>query len=595
MKKAIIYSLSVFLVAAILSGCANLKKMVDNVKKVEYKSTPNPLEMHAGKVPIDVSITFPPKYFAKNVKLVITPKLKSVDGTQEYSFPTQTVVGEKFMDNYQRISYKSGGTFRFQDTIDYKDIYRMSELELKLMGSTNKAKDGVPLIDLKIADGIKTTPELVTPGMVMDGGLKPGGFIVGKTSDVKNTKPAITSDSKEAKMFFDMQKSDVKANELKTEEMKALIAFITDAAKNPEKELKGVKIASYASPDGPEDMNQGLVTGRGKSTQTAFVNTLKKEKVTQVDNAQFIATETTQSEDWDGFKQLVSASNLQDKDVIVKVLSMYNDPNVREAEIKKLASVYTELKTQILPKLRRSVIKFSYESKAKTDAELLKLAQTTPEKLGQEEFLFTANGVKDLVQKEELYKKYTAAYPKDWRGWNNLAVCQTMQNKLSDAKANFQKADAAKSGSAEVLNNLGVIAMAEGDDEAALEYFQKSIDAGESTGSPAYNMGTIYIKKAKYADAVKLFTENSFNKALAQTLAGDNSSAETTLKNIGSSEYAVFYYLKAIVAAKGNKDAEVFENLKMAVAKDAKLKDYAKKDAEFLKYFENADFKSIVQ
>lgn len=594
MKKTIIYSLSIVLIASMITGCGGLKKMVDNAKDVTYGTNPSPLEMHAGKVPVDVTIKFPPKYFAKNVRLVITPTLKADDGSQEHAFPSQTVIGEKFKDNYPRISYKNGGTFNFKDTIDYIDAFRMSDMELKLIASTNKDQ-GVPVISIKIADGIKTTPLLVTPGMVVDGGLKPGGFIIGKTVDVKTTKPTVTYDSKEAKLFFDMQKSNVKANELKSTDITDLVNFIKTAASNPEKELKGVKIASYASPDGPEELNQGLVKERGKNTEDAFKNALKKESVTQVDKAEFISTETTQSEDWDGFKTLVSASNVEDKELIIKVLSMYSDGDTREKEIKNLSAVYNDLRTKILPQLRRSVIKFSFQSKAKTDDELVKLASTTPEKLQQEEFLFAATTIKDLAQQETVYKNYTTKFPNDWRGWNNLAVAQTKQNKLADAKANFQKAESVKSGNAAVLNNLGVIAMAEGDDNAAFDYFQKAIDAGESSDSPAYNMGVIQIRRGKYADALANFRADSFNKALAATLTGDNGTATTTLTNLGSSEYAIVYYLKAIVGAKSGKDGDVIENLKIAVAKDSKLKEYAKNDVEFLKYFENSDFKSIVQ
>ncbi len=614
MKKTIIYSLSVILIAGMITGCGGLQKMVDNAKDVKYGTTPSPLEMHAGKVPVSVTVTFPPKYFAKNVKLVITPTLKSDDGSEEHSFPPQTIIGEKFKDNYPRISYKNGGSFSFKDTIDYKDAFRMSDMELKLMASTNKDQ-GVPVIALKIADGVKTTPELVMQGMAIDGGLKIVGSviddkgnlkkgdgvgqgssaIVGKTVRVTTTKPTITYDSKEAKLFFDLQKSNVKNAELKSEDIKELVTFIKDAAGNAEKELKGVKIASYASPDGPEELNQGLVEKRGQSSGSAFKKALKKEGVSQVEEAEFISTETTQSEDWEGFKKEVAASDIEDKDLIIKVLSMYSDGDTREKEIKNLSAVYNSLRNKVLPKLRRSVIKFSYQSKAKTDEELSKIAVSNPEKLQQEELLYSANITDDLASKEKIYLSYTKSYPDDWRGWNNLAVAQTKQNKLSEAKVNFQKAEEAKSGNPQVLNNLGVIAMAEGDDDAAFDYFQKAIDAGESSGAPGYNMGVILIKRGQYAEALTNMGDATFNKALAQTLSGDNASAEATMVNLGSNDYAIFYYFKAVVAAKAGNEGDLMENLKIAVAKDDKLKGYAKKDVEFLKYFDNSDFKSIVQ
>lgn len=589
MKKTFIYLASAILMTGILSSCNPLKKMVDNAGTVTYKSNPNPLEMHAGKVPINVTVTFPPKYFGKKVMLVITPALKAVDGSDEVIFKTQTVIGESYKDNYTRISNKEGGSFSFKDTIAYKNSLRRSDLELRFQVSSQKGEKA-SILTVKVADGIITTPELVQGGMLIDCGSN-----AGQTISMPVTKPEIATDKKEAKIFYDLQKADVKAKELKKADIDTLVSFIKRASADPNKQLKGVRIASYASPDGPEKLNADLVVNRGKNSQKAFMDILKKDKITKADAKDFYTTETTPAEDWDGFKAEVTASTIKDKELILRVLSMYQDPEVREKEIKKMAAAYNELRKDILPMLRRSHISFEYQSQAKTDADFVQIAMTTPEKLQQQELLYAGFITKDLNQKEQIYKSYVKAYPTDWTGYQNLGVCQVNQAKYSDAKANFQKVISLQATNADALNNLGVISAAQGNDKEAFDYFSKAIAAGCKSPAVGYNMGVILIKRAQYKDAVAKFTQNSFNKALAETLSGDNTSATSTLNAMGNSDKALFYYLKAVVAAKSTKDGDVIENLKIAVAKDNNLKDYAKKDLEFRKYFDKPEFKSVVE
>lgn len=593
MKKTIIILSALFLAAGIFSGCNPLKKMVNNADQVTYKTTPNPLEMHAGKVAIDVNISFPEKYFGKKVKLVITPALKADNGSDEIIFKTQTIIGEKFEDNYDVISYSEGGSFSFKDTIDYKSSLRMSDLELRFQMSTQKGQSA-NLTTIKLADGIITTPELVMAGMSVDGGLEPGNTLA-QTIAMPVSKPQAHVETESAKLFFDLQQDKVKLSELKKEEIDSLKAFIKRAAVDPDMVLKNIKIASYASPDGPQNLNEGLVQGRGKNSKSAFEKELSKEKIDEVNSAEFFFNETTPIEDWEGFRELVAASSLEDKELILRVLSTYSDPETREREIKNMSAAYNELRKDILPKLRRSIIKLEYQGREKTNDEILQLATSTPEKLHQDELLYSATLTEDLNKKESILLKYTEKYPEDFNGWNNLAVVQAKLGKTNDAKANFEKALNIKSNNPAALNNLGVIAMAEGNDDEAWDYFEKAEAAGCQSPALGYNMGVILIKRGKYSEAVSRFNEDSFNKALAQTLAKDNDSAINTLNSLGSSEYGVFYYLKAITAAKADNQGDVLENLRIAVSKDQKLKEYAKNDLEFRKYFDNADFKTIVE
>lgn len=594
MKKSIIILSSLFIAAVIFSGCNPLTKMVKKAGEVEYKTTPNPLEMHANKVPIDVKVTFPPKYFGKNVKLVITPALVSdYSSSDEILFKTQTIIGEKFEDNYEQISYKEGGSFSFQDTIVYDSKFRASDLNLKFQISTQKGKSA-DITEIKLADGIITTPELVDGGMTIDGGLK-RGTVLCKMVSVPVTKPEVRIETESAKLMFDLQKSNIKRSEIKKEAIVNLGNSIKAASEDPDKELKNIKIASYASPDGPQDLNEKLVQERGKNSKKAFDKILSKENIEQIKNADFVITETTPAEDWDGFKKLVKASNMEDKALVLRVLSMYSDPDTREVEIKKLAAVYDNLRKDILPMLRRSEIKFDYQGRAKTDAELKTLASSDPSSLHQEELLYAATIAGQCTDKEAVYKTYTSQYPDDWKGWNNLACVQAKQGKLSEAKANFEKIISQKSDNPAALNNLGVISLAEGDIDAAWNYFERAENAGCKSPNLHYNKGVILIKRAQYSSAVTEFGSDSFNKSLAQTLAGSNDDAIATLNNLGNSEYGLFYYLKAVTAARANKVDDVIENLKIAITKESSLKDYAKKDVEFLKFIDNSAFRGVIE
>jgi len=593
MKKSIIILSSLFIAAAIFTGCNPLTKMVKKAGEVDYKTTPNPLEMHAGKVPIDVKVTFPAKYFGKTVKLVITPSLVADNNTTNVvNFTTQTIIGEKFEDNYTQISYKEGGTFSFQDTIAYDSKFRASDLKLSFQISTQKGKSA-NVTEVKLCDGIITTPELVDGGMTIDGGLK-RGTVLGQTVEVPVSKPEVRLETEVAKLFFDLQKSNVKRNEIKKEEISNLKTSIKNASTDPDKELKSIKIASYASPDGPQDLNEKLVSERGKSSKNAFNKELSKEEIEEIENAEFVMTETTPIEDWDGFKKAVEASDMEDKDLVLRVLSMYSDPDTREGEIKKLAAVYDNLRKDILPMLRRSEIKFEYQGRAKSDSELKTMISSNASGLHQEEMLYAAS-ISDDANKEEAYKTYTTNFPDDWKGWNNLACVQAKQGKLSDAKTNFEKVLSKKGDNPAALNNLGVLALAEGDLDAAWDYFERAENAGCKSPNLKYNKGVILIKRAKYSEAVTNFASDSFNKALAETLAGENETAISTLENLGSSEYGLFYYLKAVTAAKANKVDDVIENLRIAISKESSLKEYAKDDVEFRNFIDNSAFRGVIE
>ncbi len=591
MRKTIILLSALVIAAAMFSSCNELKKMVKNADQVDYKVNPNPLEMHAGKVPVNVTVNFPAKYFGKKVKLVISPVLKADDGSKEIKFDEQTVQGEKFQDNNPSISYADGGSFSFSDTVDYEDALRMSDLELRFQIS-NMSEHSANLVSVKIADGVITTPLLVDKGMTVDN----DGATVGKMVTKTIPKPKTSPRDSVVEIFFGLQNATVKSSELNKKEMDSLFAFIAKTATDPSKEIKGLSISSYASPDGPLDLNENLVGKRGKNTQSAFEKALKRKKIEALAGKEVATMGTSTAEDWDGFKKLVEASDMEDKALILRVLSMYSDPVKREAEIKKLAAVYNDLRKDILPLLRRSRIKVSFQDKDRSESELISLGASNPTVLNQDELFFAATKESDDAKQVTLYKNYTNSYPNDWKGWNNMGAAQVKAGNMSDAKTSFEKVLSINSSNAAALNNLGVIALAEGDTDKAWEYFEKAEENGCQDPALGYNMGVILIKQGKYNEALTKFgTTATFNRALAETLAGDNETAVSTLNSMSSSDEAVFYYLKAVVAAKAGNEEDVFENLKVATSKDNSLKEYAANDLEFRKYFDKSDFKDIVE
>ncbi len=611
MKKVIFISTLLFFTAVIFNSCI-LKKMVKNASKVEFKTSPDRLEMHAGMVEINGSFTFPPKYFGKRARLTMTPSLKSDDGSDEIVFPIKTVIGEKFMDNYPIVIFKTGkiqenpmkeeytDSYEFKDVIPYKKSMRMSDLNLRFQIATDKGKTS-QVVSIKIADGVITTPELVGDGLIVDLGSQIGElmldtFVIKESEVTKTTitETKIENDANSVEIYFELQKSDVKSGEIRKGKVKDLITSIVNAAKDPEKRIKSITIKSYASPDGPSDLNANLVKRRGASSQKALENALKKAKIEGKIN--FISTKTTNAEDWEGFERFIKKTSKIEKnkkDMILRVLRDKKDPEAREQEIKNITEVYEELKTEVLPYLRRSIIKFEYQTITGGDTTSSDIKTADPMDIQKGDFL-KASSVIDISERETAYKVYTNKHPNDRRGWNNLAVTQAEQGKFDDAKINFEKVLDLVDDNPIAYNNLGAISMAEGDDNTAWDYFIKSEEAGCNSPALGYNMGVILIKRAKYKEAVKKMSGNSFNKALAQTLSGNNNAAIKTLNSMNN-DNAIFYYLKAVTAAKAKNEKDVYENLKIAVSKDENLKSYAQNDLEFEKYFNKKGFKYIIK
>ena len=566
------------------SGCTGLGKWVKNADKITYKVTPDPLQMHGDSVGFSISGNYPAKIFPKKATVTVTPYIKWAGG--EKALKPCVLVGEKSEAKGQKISNSTGGSFNYtSDKVAYAPEMKVATLELRCNGAVKSKTKDLPA--KKVADGTIITPLLVQsdekPIMAKD--------------NFQKTIPRSISGS----IYFVINQAQVRATELKSDEMKAFKDFITlGVAKKYA--FHPINISAYASPDGELALNSHLAEDRAKETVKSLMdwsddkmNTKdKKDKsvnFTEGSVKEFYQTVTT-AEDWDGFKKAMEASSLKDKDLILRVLTMYPDGPSRQKEIKNLAKTWVEVADKILPRLRRSVITLNADENSRTDAQITTALTASPDSLSIEEFLYGATLTNDMNTKITIYKKAEAKYPQDWRCANNVAYILLTQNKLADAEAELKKADGLSANNPIVKNNLGICARWKGDRKAAMDLYKSATAAGTE---PTYNMGIIEIQNGNYGAAVADFgSENSFNMALATLLNGNNEGSMAIIDKSKTKEDAISFYLKAVASARQGKADGVNNNLRSALQKDASLKAMAKDDAEFNKFRDNADFKGMI-
>lgn len=551
--------------------------MIKKQKTITYDVKPNPLEMHGDSVVFTVSGKYPAKVFAKKATVTVTPVVKYSGG--EKAMKPVVLVGEKATGSGQKISYSTGGTFSYTtEKFAYEPGMKVAKVELRAQGAVKKkTKDFTPV---EIADGTIVTPLLVR---------NDEKGITAKDAFVKTT-PA----NQTANIYYLINKSDVRASELKSDEMKNLQSFIGTNINSQWYEFKGITVSAYASPDGELSLNENLAKDRAKSGSKALMGEFKKNKNKDQKFGKEEANYTTQTtaEDWDGFQTLMQQSSIADKDLILRVLTMYKDGDQREKEIKNLSKTYTEVAEKILPKLRRSVLTVNVDKKSRTDEMISKLATTSPDSLSVEELLYATTLTTDQNTQVQILQAAEKKYASDWRTSNNLGVALLMQNKVTEAGEAFKRAEGTANGNPILMNNLGIIAAKSGDRRKAMEYYDKASGAGKEVN---YNKGIVNIRDGKYSDAVSNFGDyKGFNKALAELLNGNTGAVATTLDASTEKDMAWSFYLKAVAAARSNNAAEVNSNLKTAIGKDGSLKAAAKDDAEFIKLRDNADFKALV-
>lgn len=578
MKKMKTQSLQIlglaFVATVGLTACNGLGKLVKNADKITYKVTPDPMEMHGDSMVVSISGTYPEKIFPKKATVTTTPVIKYNGG--EKALKPVVLIGEKVEGSGQKITNSKGGSFSYtSEKFAYTPEMKVATLEVKATGQVKKKTKDLPA--KKIADGTIVTPLLVKndekPTLAKDNFVK--------------TIPR----SQSANIFFVINQSQVRGSELNNADMKALKEFVA-AGISKGYNFKNMNVSAYASPDGELTLNGNLAENRAKESTKSMMNLFKdkKSKVEAGTNETFYNKVTT-AEDWDGFKKAMEASSIPDKELILRVLTMYPDGEVREREIKNLSKTYVEVAETILPKLRRSVLTLNAEEKSRTDEQIKALAASAPDSLSVEEILYAATLTNDINAKLDIYKKAQTKYGSDWRTSNNVGYIYLLQNKLADAETNLKKADQLAANNAVVKNNLGIVARWKGDRKQAMEMYKTAMSAGPEV---SYNMGIIEIQNGNYGAAVSNFgNSNTYNAALAKLLNGNPEGAISTIDNSTEKDAAAGYYLKAIAGARQNKVDVVTTNLKTAIEKDATYKQMAKDDAEFIKFRDNADFKSM--
>ncbi|HTL82745.1 MAG TPA: tetratricopeptide repeat protein [Bacteroidia bacterium] len=555
-----------------LASCSGLGKMSKKEATVEYTVTPNPLEEHNDSVNVTVTVKYPAKYFGKKVALTITPQCGN------HKFKSVTLLGEKAEGTGTKIAYKTGGSYTYTDHVAYTSDMLDADLMLNATGAVKKKTKDMPA--RKIGHGTIITPYL------LKNDDKP---IIGKDKFVKTVPNPVDGSTH----FVISSTTYTPKNDIKGDGMKPVNDFLKAHRTDPNMEITNISISSYASPDGETDMNQHLAEDRYTKTMKDMM-AMQKDKKNGYDPATKDAfyVKAVTAEDWNGFQQLVSASSIKDKDLILRVLSSYPDGDKREAEIKNMSATYVELAKDILPQLRRSQVTVNAIKHNRSDERILQLAKSTPDSLSVEEILYAATLTTDMNEKLNFYKAAERMYGTDWRTSNNVGCVLLMQNKLADAKAEFNKADKLSPNNPIIMNNMAICTRWEGNRKDAKAMLDKAKSAGPEV---SYNLGIIAIQDGMYTDAVTDFgTNQTFNAALAKVLSGDLDGAMTTLDKSSEKEDALSYYLRAVIGArKGNKDM-MLSNLKTAISKDPSYKDHAKSDVEFLKYRDDADFKAAI-
>jgi len=561
------------LAAAVLSSCGGLNKMVKEADQVSYAVTPEVLEMHGGEVDFSVDANYPAKYFNKKAIVTLTPVLRYEGGQTEME--ALVLQGEDVTENNKSIAFESGGKVSTARNIAYEDVMMRSELYVNITGAIkDKTAD---LGSVKLADGVIATPQLV--------------YKNAKVLTFEDNYQQIVPKAYEADIKYVINRADVRRAERDKDEINKLNEVIKKTDENERLELKGLEISAYASPDGELDLNTRLADKRQKSAEKYLSGQLKKS---EVEIAEELMSLLSTPEDWEGFKAAMEASDIQDKEMILRVLSMHSDPVVREQEIKNLTAAFEVIAEEILPQLRRSKFTVNMEHIGWSDAELKGLWESNRDTLVLEELLYTATLVEDKETKLAVYKKAVEVAPKCVRAHNNKGAILYKMGKMDEAEAAFKDAKALKDHDI-INNNLGAIALKKGEVAAAKEAFTASLGAGEKVN---YNLGIVNIIEGNYDAAVNYFgSKASYNAALAKYLAGDADGAWRILSDI-EMVGGMGYYMRAVVAASQDKSEVALENLKLAVENCKSpewIKGNAKKDLEFAKLFETAEFKAIVE
>ena len=532
-----------------------------------FNVTPSPLETVGNEVPVSINGVFPEKWFNSHATVVVTPVLKFA-GREAYGTP-YTYQGDKVAGNGIVIHKTRGGNLAMNLKFEYETAMRESELFLRFNAKI-KGKQ-VELPEVKVADGVVATSALASA-------------LSTDPSDAQDAFQRIIQQKKDANILFLIQQANLRSSELSKSEIAAWKKRVKEAYTD-ERQKVDIEISAYASPDGGLDINEPLAAEREKRTSAYLNDEMKKEDMSAQINARYTA------EDWEGFRQLVEASNLQDKDIVLRVLSMYEDPETREREIKNISFVFEELAQTILPQLRRSRLTANIQIIGKSDDEIMAVWKNNPKELDIEELMYAATLTENTAEQEKIYQFITANYSDDYRAWNNIGSNFYRAGQFDKAMQAYNRALQVKSQAPEANVNLALLALNKNETGQAQELLGRASGAKNIEQA----LGLLYLKKGEYAKATEAFGNvKTNNAALAQLLTKNYNRASEILKDIKNPD-ATTAYLLAIIAARTNNFNEVSDNLSTAIERDSAMKMQAATDLEFAKYRSNATFQSLMK
>lgn len=548
-----------FMSAAALLALSSCSSKLGALSADNFSVNPNPLETEAGKVPTTINGKFPEKYMKKKAVVTVTPELRYADGKTAKGNGA-TFQGEKVAGNNQTIQYKVGGNYTMNTSFDYVPEMQKSDLYLTFDAYVGKKKVNVP--EVKVATGVISTSEFYKKTLASDGAcIAPDSF------------QRVKAQKQEAEIKFLINQANLRKSEMKNNSVKEFVQMLKKI--NSDREglnIKNVEVAAYASPEGGVKFNDKLASKRQNTSEKYVKQTLKKTKVSTDIDARYTA------QDWDGFQKLVAASNLQDKDVILRVLSMYQDPQEREQQIRNMSAGFRELADGILPELRRSRLIINYETIGRSDDQIKEQYNADPTKLSADELLYAAALEDNADKKEAIYKKTAEIYPNDNRAFNNVAALEFAKGNNDAAKEYLAKAVNAKSDAAEANANKGLVALLEGNTAEAQNHIAKATGANDLNKA----LGALNIANGKYAQAEQNFNGvNSNTAALAQILNKNYAGAISTLNGVKNKTGVTDYLLAIANARQGNNDA-ASSYLKSALQKDPSLASYAANDLELI-------------
>ncbi len=557
MKKTLLSLVAVVAALFVFTSCSSPEKMKTNASQVATQCVPQVLEIKNNAIEARWTATFPAGYFHKKAILKLQPVLVYQGG--EVAGPVKMLQGEKVTNNYEVVT-AMGGAVSQNVKFDYKPGMEKSRLELRAT-LIHKEKE-IPFDKpYHLADGAIATYKLLSATGV-------------PAYTGNNYQPYLTK-TQESEIKYVVNRSDVRKTELSKADVQALKQFIADAETNPKMKYEGLDVSSYASPEGRYNVNEKLSLERGKTSQDAMNELLKKDKK---DKNNYLGTVTAKNtaEDWDGFRELVAASDMQDKDLILRVLSMYSDPNTREQEIRNMSKAFKVLEDKILPELRRAVMVAKVRVNNHSDEELKGMVSSNNTgSLDVESLLYAATLYNDNATKAKLYKQAADKYADD-RAYTNLAATNLAQGNLAGAKQAYNSIK--DKSTAQAKNVAALIAVGDGKYDDASKLFSEV----SSLPQAKQNAGIVAIEKGNYdAAAAALAGTNTYNEALALVLTNKLDAADKILSNQSD---AASSYLRAVVAARKGNSSNVSTYLKDAFAKDPSLKAKAQNDIEFAKF-----------